>query len=269
METQICVYLRNKICARHLALLYGNLIKYSIMNNSRTKRLPKIIVGQFLVGCLMVLLAISVLFFAQGYRFNIKNFQIVKTGVIFIASEPKEAVVHINGKAQKRNTPFSLNLDPGYYNAEVQKEGYHPWSSSFKIEPELVTDFKSVVLFKTDSEITNLTDQRKIDLLESPVDYLAVVHDEDILTYNDYEIWQNNKLVTRFSSPIQNATWYSDMEHIMYQKGNEVRIIEKSGNNDTLLVRLTSATSTKFVSNSRGDELYYMDENQYKMARIR
>lgn len=239
------------------------------MNNSRTKQLPRIIISQTIVGLIMFVFAMFILFFAQGYRFNWKSMKVIKTGIIYVVSDPKDAQVYINGKLMEEKTPFSENLTPGKYIAEVRKDGYQPWYSGFKIEEEFVTEFKPIVLFKEDIKIEDLTDKRKIELLNSPIDTLALIKDDNNLSHNDYEIWADNNLVTRFSEPIQKVVWYPDLAHIIYQKGKEIRIIEKNGSNDTLLVTLTQGDSTIFLTNNRGDELYFSDNNQYKVAYLK
>lgn len=239
------------------------------MNNKRTKRLPRIIVSQFLVGLLMSAIAVSVLFFAEGYRFNFKNFKVIKTGVLFLSSEPKDATIYVNGKKLDKTTPHAQNIKAGSYTASVEMPGYKTWAANFKADSGLVTQFDRIVLFRENPEILNLSDQRKIDLLSTTIDYLANSSGKNILTENGYEIWQNDELVTRFSEPINSVRWYPDFKHILYQQHDEIRVIEISGINDTLLVKLTSTDSTQYTVNNRGDELYYLDGSQYKVAKIR
>ena len=239
------------------------------MNNKRTKRLPRIILNQSLVGLLMGMLALSVLFFAEGYRLNLTNMKVVKTGVLYLSTDPKGATIYLNDKKLDEKTPSAQNLQAGNFYASVEMPGYKTWSATFKINSGLVTQFDQIVLFKDNPEISNLSDQRKIDLLNSPVDFLANTNGKNSLVDNGYEIWQNNSLVTRFSTPVNNVVWYSDMQHILYQQGKEIRVIEKSGINDTLLVTLSSQDPVHFTVNGRGDELYFLDGEQYKMAKIR
>lgn len=238
-------------------------------NNRRTKRLPRIILNQFLVGLLMATIAASVLFFAEGYRFNIKNFRVIKTGVLYLSSQPKSAAVYINGKKVKETTPYAKNLTAGTYSAAVEMAGYKTWSTSFRIDSGLVNEFGQIILFKENPEISDLSDQRKINYLNSPVENLAISNSKNYLEENGYEIWQNKLLVTRFSEPINSVSWYPGLNNILYQQGDEIRIIEISGANDTLLVKLSSTDSTRYTVNNAGDELYYLDGSQYKMAKIR
>jgi len=217
----------------------------------------------------MGILAFSVLFFAEGYRLNLTNMKVVKTGILFLSSDPRGATIYLNDKILDDKTPNAQNLSAGNYNAKIEMPGYKTWSAAFKVNAGLVTEFDQIVLFKENPDVSNLTDQRKIELLNSPVDFLAGTNEKNSLIDNGYEIWQNNNLVTRFSTPINNVVWYPDMKHILYQQGKEIRVIEISGINDTLLTTLSTETPIHFTVNNRGDELYFLDNSQYKVAKIR
>lgn len=229
--------------------------------------LPKILLEQFIALAIIVLLALSVLFYAEGYRLNLKNFKITRIGIVAISTYPNGAEVYLDGKLAKKKTPFSANLTSGYYTAEVRKEGYQTWQATFKIEPEVALRYDSVVLFRKDITPRDLTDQGKINDLANPIDILA--SRDNGLSASDYEIWVNNKLITRFSSPISGAIWYSDKNHILFQQGKEIRVVEKNGQNNTLLVKLSDDKPIKFITNGKGDELYYFDNYKEKVAEIR
>lgn len=239
------------------------------MNNSRSKRIPKIILGQLLAIAIMVFLGISILFYAEGYRVNWKTLKIIKTGVIYLSSYPKQADVYLDGVIENKKTPFTKSLLPGYYYVAIKKEGYQDWYSSFKIEKGLVRSYKSLALFKSEIKPEALTDQGKIDLINSPSDDLINPSGDRLLVNNDYEIWQGNNLITRFSEPISGARWYSDQEHIFFQQSNEIRIIDKDGNNNILLITLKAANPTNFAISSNGSELYFYDSDGYYFATIR
>lgn len=238
------------------------------MNDSRTKRLPKIILTQIGIIILIALIGSLILFYANGYHFNFKTFKIKKNGVVYLSSYPRGATVYLDGEIQSQKTPYSKDLLPGYYTVRVVKDGYQLWSANFKIEEGLVDDFDAIVLYKSKIIPKELTDEKKIALLNISDDILSATSKDQIKVTND-EIWQNGKLVTRFSQDILNAIWYPDGAHILYQRGNEIRSIEITGFNDTLLVTLSNNDATEFATNESGNELYYLDKNVYKVAEIR
>lgn len=237
--------------------------------NSRTKRLPKIIISQFCIALLMITMALTILFYAEGYRLNLKNFKLTKVGILYLMSDPKDGQIYLDNRATDETLPYKVSLDPGTYYVKVEKDGYTSWSRNIRIESEKVAEFGSIKLFKKDIVPSALDDPLKIELLNAPNDSLVNKTRGNPLFDNGYEIWQNDNLVTRFSIPINSVAWYSDREHIAYQQEDEIRIIEKDGQNDTMLIQLSSANNEKYVFNSKGDEIYFTDQGEYKSAKIR
>ncbi|MCX6808548.1 MAG: hypothetical protein NTW50_02685 [Candidatus Berkelbacteria bacterium] len=242
--------------------------KYEVTNNRRTKLLPKIILGQLGAALVIAFLAYGIIFYAQGNRYDFKTFKVLKTGILLLSMTPKDAKITINKKDYDWQSGETMNFPPAKYEIVVSKDSYTPWSTNIKIEPSSVNIYNNVVLFLGQPEVDTLTDQSKISLLNTPSDILANSAAAS-LNYSDYEIWVNQNLVTRFSTPIRRAIWYSDQKHIVYQQGSEIRILEISGTNDALLVTLSSDKTTNFVVGNNGTELYFVDGGVNKIARIR
>ena len=239
------------------------------MNNQRSKRIPAIIFGQLSAIAIMAFLAFSILYYAEGYRINRRNFRVAKTGVVFLASYPKGASVYLDGVLEDSKTPYTNNLLPGFYYVVIKKSGFQDWSTSFRIDAGFVDSYKSIIMFKSEIVPQRLNDQAKIDMVNSPSDALAVSSSDRLLVNNDYEIWQGNNLITRFSEPILGAKWYSGRGHIVFQQANEIRVIDKNGSNNILLVTLKDDQPTAFAISSNGNELYFYDSGQYSAATIR
>ncbi len=234
----------------------------------RSKHLPQIILAQTFIGLIMFSLGLTIVFFAQGYRLNMKNMRIIKTGILSLSADRKEADIYVNGRLESSKLPFHKNLYSGYYDVRIEKTGYISWQASAKIEEELVMEYKNIVLFYQNPKTSDTTDTKKIEQLNNPIDLLAIKHNNGLMT-DDYEIWVDDKLVARFSEPISRAIWYSDRKHIVFQQGDEIRIIETTGNNDTVLVKLTGPDPTNFVLLGRGSEILYLDGGNYKTAVIK
>jgi hypothetical protein len=216
----------------------------------------------------MFLIGLSIIIYAHGYKINFKNFKIIKTGIINLSSDPKIADVYVDNKLVSQKTPYSDNYLPGYYQVEIKKDGFVSWHSRVRVAPEMVSSYKNVVLFKNNITPKELTNNKNIEQLSAPNDEL-VKNDSNSLSFNDFEIWEGNNLVARFSEPISKAIWYPDNFHIIYQQKNQIRIIENLGTNDTLLVTLSSSDPTNLIIDSKGTEIYYKDSGKYIMATIR
>lgn len=234
---------------------------------TRPERLREIIIGQTLVALLVISITLYLVFLGLGYKVNWDAKTIEHTGIIYLSYLPKDAKVMVSDKEYSKNSPFSISLLPGNYNVKVAKEGYQNWQSNIKIVADRVVSYKNVVLFRSDPEITPITDQGTISSINAPYDTL-IRNPKGDLEFNDYEIWHRDQLVTRFSTKINGVIWYPGSEYIAYQRANEIRVIQKDGSNDTILVTLSSPEPTSFIFSWEGSTLLYKDGPDYKRAVI-
>lgn len=237
-------------------------------NNRRTKLFFKIAIGQLMVGLLVTAVALTVLAYAQGNRIDYKHMKVIRTGVIILQYLPKDSDVLINDKKVKTAKTFVRNLPPASYSFSIQKTGYTSWEANLFIDEESVNVYQNVILFRANPEISALADERKIALLNIPNEILASGSNNGLYS-NDYEIWVKDIVISRFSTPIRQAIWYSDNSHVVYIQNKEIRVVEKNGQNDTLLVKLDNDVDAKIALSSDGQELYYWDGSNYKMAKIK
>lgn len=85
--------------------------------------------------------ALLIFYFSRGYRINISERNIKKTGVLTVQTEPSSADLYINGDDVGK-TPKSRTLDIGINSISIKKEGYRDWNKQVEIVEE-----KSTLLF--------------------------------------------------------------------------------------------------------------------------
>jgi len=238
------------------------------MYNERHKRMKKIIVGQSLVASGIILLASCLIFYAMGYRINFKNYTINKIGILSLAFVDHPESITIDGKEYKNGNNFYIGLTPGNYQVTAKKEGHHDWHSEYYIKSGLVEKQENIIFIEKEPNIEETSDQGIINRINSPNTSLAT-SDKRELSHNDYEMWLGKDLLTRYSENIQGVKWFPGNSYIAFQMGSEIRIIDKRGKNDTLLVKLENPSITKFAFKSNGRELYYRDGSKYYIAEIR
>ncbi|MFZ2199544.1 MAG: PEGA domain-containing protein [Microgenomates group bacterium] len=103
--------------------------------------------------------------YAQGYR-PTKTGTIKGTGLLSANSFPPAAEVYVNDRLTTA-TNNTLNLDPGEYNIEIKKDGFHPWIKKLHIEKELVTE-TNAQLFPTSPSLEPLTYTGALNAIPSP-----------------------------------------------------------------------------------------------------
>lgn len=231
--------------------------------------MKEIIIGQGVISLIIISISLYLVFYGFGYKVDWQHLRLKQTGIISLSFVPKDASVNISGSEEKSgvSSPFEVAVLPGNYEITVKKADYTDWQATAKIEKDKIYFAKNISLFKQSPEINILTDQSSIDLINAPYDDLVKNPQGDLIA-NQYEIWNGKQLITRFSTAISNVIWYPGMEYIAYQQGDEIRLIEKNGTNDQLLVKLSSSAQTKFIFSWDGTTLLYKDGNEYKKAEI-
>lgn len=105
-------------------------------------------------------------YWAKGYRLNLKTLKFQPNGILVVKSDPDAASVYINGEL-KEATNASISLPPGIYDVEVKKEGYTSWYKRLTIEKEIVTQVEAS-LFKVAPSLSSITFQGATNPVMSP-----------------------------------------------------------------------------------------------------
>lgn len=98
-----------------------------------------------------------ILSYALGYKFNLRAFRFIKTGLLALKTEPASAEVYINGWLKKEKTPVAFSgLLPGTYSVEIKLSGHYPWSADVRIDSGKVTGYEKIILFPLRPDIKQL-----------------------------------------------------------------------------------------------------------------
>jgi len=124
---------------------------------------------------LFIVIVPLITLYAAGYSYNFKRNKIEKTGILYIESKPKDALIYINGKYQA-NTPKRFSrLLPDIYQVNVEKNGYYPWQKKLEVKSNSTTFSKNIVLFKK-----NLP----INITEGQINVLSVSPNREKMVYS-------------------------------------------------------------------------------------
>ncbi len=144
-----------------------------------------------------VVLASSIILYAQGYSFDWQKKSPVITGAFYFKSYPKEADIYINNKYEGKTTKFIRRLPPGEYDIKISKQDYSDWQKTLMVKSKLVTEAQNIVLVKktitpnliTDNNVKYLIfspDKKKIVYLTDPQPALRLI---DLTNNTDIQIY--------------------------------------------------------------------------------
>ncbi len=224
-------------------------------------RFRKIIFWMILILVFFSLSGYSVLQ-AAGYRINWQGHTIQKIGMIVLRGKDADVKIYLNDLQVGKGLPFQINdLFPGWYRVIITKPGCHNWQASYWVGAGEFKEAKNIILWSKNTQPVTSTladDRTLINNTNLPSD----IH------ISNNELWVGDQLINRFSQKIQFANWYPDKYHVIFQIGKEIRVVEKSGTNDTLLTTLSADEISKFtVINNK--ILLYQDGSQLERLMIR
>ncbi|MDD5725473.1 MAG: PEGA domain-containing protein [Candidatus Omnitrophica bacterium] len=121
----------------------------------------KIRFSLFFLSVLVFFLGLPlILFFAFGYKFDNRSLKFVKTGLIFVKTQPAGARIYFNGKLLTEKTPTSMQeLLPGTYRISLEMEQHYPWKGEVEVEAGKVSRMDKIILFPVRPNLQQLNQE--------------------------------------------------------------------------------------------------------------
>ena len=115
-----------------------------LLNLNMTKTIRRVIF--YSLCAVFLILTPLVIFYAQGFTFDWRTRQVVKTGGLYLKSTPPKAAIFINGMETKKTPYLFSHLVPQNYDLKIEMDGYYPWEKNLEVKPELVTEARNIFL---------------------------------------------------------------------------------------------------------------------------
>lgn len=112
----------------------------------------------FSIGIFIFILiaTIAAIFWARGFKPNLRQAKIERTGIIVASSVPGGANVYLDGRLTSATNTNIGYLDPKTYKVRIEKEGYSTWEKDVEVKADLATEIKAL-LFPLAPQIKPLT----------------------------------------------------------------------------------------------------------------
>ncbi len=118
-----------------------------------------------------------ILSFALGYKLNLRTFKFVKTGLIYIKTQPEGAKVYLNNKMFAQRTPVSIQeLIPGSYKITLELAQHYSWEGEINVEEGKVSRMDKIILFPLKPKLEQLNQEKfssfRLDAQKEAIYYL-------------------------------------------------------------------------------------------------
>jgi len=118
---------------------------------------------------LFIPIGILIVFYSNGWRFDLETFTISKLGAIFFENIPTDVSINIE-KTNINFTPGFLksslliaNLFPKIHPITISKNGYQSWHKEIPVKPSLVAEIPPIMLLPKKFALGSTTAKEKAD----------------------------------------------------------------------------------------------------------
>ena len=225
----------------------------------------------WLIFSLFVIFAPLLIIFAAGYHYNWQTGQLLRTGSLYIKTQPSISELYLNHELHSTNTPQLINkLFPNEYQVLIKKDGYWDWQKKLTVAAgETVVALEIILFKKTRPETINQLPSDIITKKTNPdinIDFDIVVRGYDwdriqknIVYYTDHEIWnyqviaQKKDLITRQTTQILEVAWYPLGNYIFFSDASGIYVIELDYRDYRQIFQLTDlpGRNLAFADNNR------------------
>lgn len=217
--------------------------------------------------CVLALSGSWLLLRANGYTVLWAPFRLVKSGVISLRVHPStELAITINNVLQRAGQRDFPDLVPGRYTVRVERQNFSAWEETVSIVGGDAQRYEDVILFYREPAHRPVTEaERSVfdKVLASRADFRSG------LQILENEIWNEDALITRYSTTVADALWLPGRTHVLALVGNELHILEDDGGQDRILATLSGEVSQiQFAPISGGSELIILADGQMEIYEI-
>lgn len=167
-------------------------------------------VAIYLAICPMLILRLL------GFVFDPLNKHWVKTGIIYVSSNPPDANVYINGRLAPEKSPTVIrDLTPGNYLVRMELKDYKPWENTVPVIDKKATSIENILLMPIIWDAKAISPLPMTDILGLPASNSILmikennVKDISILRINDNDqidflfppesIYRDGQLINTYS----------------------------------------------------------------------
>ncbi len=269
-----------------------------------TRRTRRVILISTII--FFIFFAPSVLFYAWGYGFDWEKKKPVLTGGFYFKSIPKNAEIYLDDKLKEKTPAFIKRLIPNYYQIKVSKEGYHPWQKKLRVESELVTEAKNILLIPIEPKTETV---EEMPLGQKETTQIFYIHQPSYILYKtdqqnsfneqisvsplkpqDYEIFvsPNNRIAVlgenkelylldnetkNFKSIAENVKglqFSSDNNKLLYFTPFEIWVyyLDRTSDNKELMTRLSKEIKKAVWYGKTNEHIIFLVDNQIKITEL-
>jgi len=254
----------------------------------------KLLLGYCLVALAIGIATLVLLYQAYGYGID-RQGEVTQSGLLFVASQPSNAAITLNGQPYKNNTDTRVQVPAAKYMLHISKTGYRPWDRPVIVAGGDVQRFDYPLLFPVTLKTSSLADLNgspSVAMQSPDKRWLILGQPDDSGVFTEYDLKNPAKPVaTTLTLPADSFTpgdgaqtwtmveWSTDSRHVLLQHtyvtgantNHEYVLLDRDTPADSLDItnklNLTQADTVNLFNN-RTDQFYVYSSTNQTLKRV-
>ncbi len=219
------------------------------------------------------ILAPTLIFYASGYRLDLKRIKILKTGTLYIeADKIRDGQLYINDNLLEdpfNKEQFVYNLLPGEYKVKLMKDGYYSWEKSLTINSSLTTFVNDLILFKKNVPLQMINDSIENFYLSNNKQQIVYTIDSESFTEIYLYVIESKEITLLYRIPQTQVSisWAASDKKLLVSTITSNTILEISNPQNTININKVTALNPDNVNwDIHSDNLIYftLDNSIYR-----
>lgn len=215
-----------------------------------------------------------------GFVIDPLTHHLVKTGLVYVSTNPPDATVYIDGRVSHQKTPTVIrDLTPGEHFIRIELRAYNDWERNVPIVAKKATVLANTLLIPEEWPIKKISQQPYQNIFFVPPDILMAVNPElkkIHIFHTTQSIGENQKIESlgpALSQPLpaqEDRFLINGKNDLLVKQGEWIKIFPKKNFGAPEVYDITkSKPSTNIYFEEKNGELFYLDEAGFlSMVRI-
>lgn len=215
----------------------------------------------YLIATLFFIIAISAVFYSNGWRFDLETFSISKLGGIYFEKVPDGSVLILEKAGLEfqpnflRSDFLAPNLFPKTYIARASRENYQPWTKEIPVYPSLVTEIQPIILLPEKPILNKPLNMNISDFWEKSDKILTASKTGELF-------FEKNKI-----SGTEFVAWSDDAEAILTKNSGNFYLIQLNNPKSALNISLMFSNARKMTADLKDrtliQDISFQPKNNY------
>lgn len=225
----------------------------------KKKQLRKKMVITLFIIPIFIIIALTLIFYAFGWRFDFHDKKLYLSSVLYINTQPMEAQVYLDNQAIGQTKIARQEVKPGDYNLKIVKDDFLPWERIVTVPAYSVVEVDPYLFYQNPQVQKEIKIQKFLATHNQTIIFMT----NSIATYCDLPCDKTKEIA---SVPPNFINTFLTNNEVYFEYSDFYIAYNLNSQNSQKLLKQKDAEVQKTVFSDRGIYILKSDNNLYQLT---